>query len=144
MDAFRFQAWVFFDNDLVRGHLEERLALAYHDAALNHHVGHGAGEGGVDFVEHLHHLDDVERIALCEVAALGNEQWQGRGFLGEVGAAHGGDDFVGLGDWGRDQHLAHRVLQLGIVEALGDMDRQVVLHAQVVEGDLVGDQGEQR
>ena len=67
-----------------------------------------------------------------------------RRLLGVERAAHRGDDLVGLGDRRRHEHLPHRVLQLRVVEALGDGDGEVVLELEVVEADLVRDHRQQR
>src|SRR5690349_24316986 len=64
---------ILLDDHLVGANLVERLALPHDGAALDEHRRHGAGERGRHLVEHLHHLDDVEWVALLEVSADGRE-----------------------------------------------------------------------
>ena len=73
-----------------------------------------------------------------------DEGGQGGRFLGVERAAHRGDDLVGAGHRRRHQHLAHGVLVLRVVQALGDEDREVVLETEVVEAGPGGDQRQQR
>ena len=113
--------------------------------SLHEHLGDGAGERRVDLVEHLHHFDDVERLALLEVAPTSTNGGSVRRLAVPVerrpsprrsrrSAPTGGGTSTFL----------HRLLQRRIVQALGDDRRQVVAEREIVEAGPGADQRHER
>ena len=133
------------DVPLVRSDLEERLPLM-HDGAVgarDQDLVDGPGEGRPDRVEHLHDLDDIERLPLVEMHALGHKARAARRLLPVVHAAADRHDLVGLGGRRRDQDLFHAGLEVRIGEVGRDGDLEIRLDAEVEEPRLVRHHEEQ-
>src|SRR5690606_20582786 len=134
-DALRDDRRILDDHLLAWRDFEEHLALT-HDgalAALDADLVDPPSERGVHLTEHLHDLEDVERIALIELAAHRHERWRTRRLLCVEHAAGLRDNLIVLHHRGRDEDATHPLEELTIFETLGDLTGEVFVHAKLVE-----------
>ena len=135
-----------FTDPLIRLDPEDRLPLRNHHAVplLHQVLGQRPREGRQDLVEHLHHLDDEERLARLEMVAHIDERRQVRRFACVERAAGGRDDFVGTRLRGRRQGPSELSRARRVAELIRKYRFERFAHLDFGETRLEGDARDQQ